>query len=129
MTPTWPSDWRYALKAILSWTLFLACVVGVVIGRGQGWPLVALLALALVPALTVALQFRAAYRLIAKQDEFVRALTLKRMVVAAAVTITLTTGWSVMEFAGAPRLPAWLIYPLFWSLFAMVTPLVRDTRA
>ena len=129
MNPTWPTNWRYTLSAIASWILFLACVLTVAIGRSLGWPLAALIALALVPALTVALQFRAAYRLIATQDEFVRALTLKRMVVAAAAAITLVTAWSVVEFAGLPHLPAWVIYPLFWGLFGMVTPLIRDTRA
>ncbi|WP_165186273.1 hypothetical protein [Caulobacter soli] len=129
MTPTWPTSWRYTLGAVVAWILFLACVLGVTAGRAQGWPMAALAALALVPALTVALQFRAAYRLIAEQDEFVRALTLKRMTVAAAAAITLATAWSGLELIGLPHLPAWLIYPLFWGLFGLVTPLIRDTRA
>jgi len=129
MNPTWPTNWRYTLGAIAAWMLFLACVTGVTVGRASGWPLAVLVFLALVPAVTVALQFRAAYRLIAAQDEFVRALTLKRMVVAAAAAIALATAWSVMELIGLPRLPAWLIYPLFWGLFGIATPLIRDTRA
>jgi hypothetical protein len=129
MNPTWPTNWRYILCAVAAWILFLACVLGVTAGRAYAWPTAALVALALVPAVTVALQFRAAYRLIATQDEFVRALTLKRMVVAAGTTITLATAWSVTEPIGLPHLPAWLIYPLFWGVFGMVTPLVRDTRA
>jgi hypothetical protein len=129
MTPTWPTDWRYVIGAVASWVLFLASVFAVVFGRHAGWPLAALVIVALVPALTVALQFRAAYRLITAQDEFVRALTAKRMVVAAGLSITLATAWSVTELAGLPHLPAWLIYPLFWGLFGMVTPLIRDSRA
>ncbi len=128
MNPSWPADWRYALGAMSAWALFLATVAGVAIGARAGWPAPALLALALIPAATVAWQFRAAYRLITAQDEFVRALTVKRMIVAAGASITLATAWSVMELAGLPHLPAWLIYPLFWGLFGVVTPMIRDAR-
>jgi len=129
MDPTWPTNWRYVTGAVASWALFLAAVVGVVFGKAAGWPPVALMVLAAIPAATVARQFWAAYRLIAAQDEFVRALTVKRMVVAAGLSITLATAWSVMELIGAPHLPAWLIYPLFWGLFGMVTPFIQDGRA
>ncbi|KQY34686.1 hypothetical protein ASD21_20155 [Caulobacter sp. Root1455] len=129
MNPTWPANPRYVIGAMASWALFLACVVGVVFGRTSGWPPAALMALAAVPAATVAWQFWAAYRLIAAQDEFFRALTVKRMVVAAGLSITLATAWSVMELTGLPHLPAWLIYPLFWGLFGLVTPVIRDSRA
>ena len=129
MNPTWPADWRYVLGAIGAWVLFLASVVGVAIGKSAGWPMAGLMILALIPAITVALQFWAAYRLIAAQDEFVRALTVKRMAAAAGLSITLATAWSVTELAGLPHLPAWLIYPLFWGLFGLVTPMIRDARA
>jgi hypothetical protein len=129
MNPSWPANWRYVFGAIGAWALFLASVLGVAIGKDAGWPPAALTVLAVVPAITVALQFRAAYRLISAQDEFVRALTVKRMVVAAGASITLATAWSVMELAGLPHLPAWLIYPLFWGLFGVVTPMIRDARA
>ena len=129
MNPTWPADWRYVLGAIGAWVLFLACVAGVAIGKSAGWPMAGLMILALIPAITVALQFWAAYRLIAAQDEFVRALTVKRMAAAAGLSITLATAWSVTELAGLPHLPAWLIYPLFWGLFGLVTPMIRDARA
>ena len=128
MNPPWPGGWRYWLGAAVSWGLFLACVYAVEVGRRAGWPAAALLALALAPAANVALQFYAAYRLIAAQDEYVRALTAKRMIVAAGASITLATAWSVSERIGAPHLPAWLIYPLFWGLFGVVTPLVRETN-
>ncbi|CAN5283035.1 hypothetical protein BH10PSE4_BH10PSE4_46450 [soil metagenome] len=129
MNPSWPSDLRYVAGAVGAWVLFLACVVAVAFGRRAGWPMAALVALALVPAITVALQFVAAYRLIAAQDEFVRALTVKRMVVAAALSITLATAWSVLELVCLPHLPTWLIYPLFWGMLGLVTPMIRNARA
>ena len=121
----WPGGWKYPVGAILSWVTFLSSLVALQIGLQQNWPAAALWALALVPATTVAVQFVAAYRLIARQDEFVRALTVKRMIVAAGLAITIATAWSVAESVGLPHLPAWLIYPLFWGLFGVVTPMVR----
>lgn len=125
---SWPGGWKYRLGAILLWIIFLTAVATLQLGRQQGWPAQALWVLAMVPAAMVAIQFVIAYRLIAAQDEFVRALTTKRMIIAAGFAITLATAWSVAEPIGLPHLPAWIIYPLFWGLFGMVTPIVRGSK-
>ncbi len=126
MPPRW--GWKYISGSVAGWLLFLAAVYALVVGRRAGWPEPAMLALSLAPAVTVALQFLAAYRRIAAEDEFVRALTAKRMIFAAAVSLTLATGWSVGEFAGLPHLPAWLVYPLFWGMFGVATPLIQRSQ-
>ena len=125
------SEWGvlFFFGATGGWILFLACVYALVIGRREGWPPAAMIALSLVPAITVALQFLAAYRRIAAQDEFVRALTAKRMIFAAAVSFTIVTAWSVGELAGLPHLPAWLVYPLFWGMLGLATPLIQRSQA
>ena len=128
MDPPWPGGRWYAFGAVGLWALFLASLCVLLVGRSAGWPAPALWALALVPAATVAIQFFVAYRLIAAQDEFVRALTVKRMIVAAGLDITIATAWSVAELVGLPHLPAWLIYPLFWGLFGMLTPVIRGSK-
>lgn len=127
MPPQW--GWKYILGAVGSWILFLASLYALLVGRKDGWPAAALIGLSLIPAATVALQFRAAYLRIASQDEFVRALTAKRMIFAAAVAITLATAWSMGELVGLPHLPAWLVYPLFWGMFGVATPLIHKTQA
>ena len=39
------------------------------------------------------------------------------------------TFWGFGEtFAGAPHLPAWLIYPLFWAAFGLVSPFIRSSN-
>ena len=32
------------------------------------------------------------------------------------------------NFAGAPHLPAWLIYPLFWAAYGVVSPFIRASN-
>ena len=128
MNPPWPGGWRYTLGAIGAWLLFLAALVGVVYGREAGWPQGLLGALACLPAVIALAQFVVAYRLVAKEDEFVRGLFAKRMLTAGALVIVLAIAWSGAEMMGAPHLGAWLIYPLFWGLFGLVTPFVKGSN-
>lgn len=64
-----------------------------------------------------------------ESDEFVRALTARRFIVAAGLAMALFSAWGFMESYGdAPHAPGWLIYPLFWGLFGLVSPFVKSTR-
>jgi len=126
---TWPKNPGYVVIAVVLWSLFLADLYVLCWGRQAGWSRETLWGLAAAPGLIVAQQFYLAYRLIARQDEFARGLTAKRIIAAGGLTIALATGWSVAEqFAGAPVIPMWLMYPLFWSLFAVVTPIIQDSQ-
>jgi hypothetical protein len=128
LNPSWPWNKGYAISAIGLWLVFLAAIFLAQWGLHERWPTWALLLISTIPAITVAVTCRLAWRLIAVQDEFLRALTLKRMIVAAGTTITLVTLCSVAETTHLlPNFPAWVIWPLFWGLFGAVTPLIRTT--
>jgi len=128
LNPGWPWNRHYAFAAISLWLIFLTAVCVVQWGFEQHWSQWSLRLLAIVPAISVAITCRLAWRLIAVQDEFVRALTLKRMIAAAGATITFVTLGSVAAMAHLlPYFPAWIIWPLFWGLFGVVTPLIRTT--
>ena len=130
MDEDWPSA-RYTVGSLLNWLFFLAVVALLWWGEATGrlpevvqWPLVLLL------AGTVAAQFVVAYRSIAGQDEFVRAITLKRGIAAAGLTITAAALWGLAEqFLGAPKVPLWLVYPFFWGATGIVTPFIRSSHA
>lgn len=128
MNVPFPGGKSYAFGAVGGWLLFLTTLVMVVMGRQRGWPTPLVAGLAVAPPVIVAAQFYTAYRLLAAQDEFVRALFAKRMLIAAALTIMFATAWSGAELIGAPHLPAWLLYPLLWGLFGVLTPLVRGSN-
>jgi len=119
---------RYAVGSLINWAAFLGGVA--LLAWGSDRLAAALLWLiAIVMTASVAAQFGAFYRLIAGQDEFLRAITAKRLLVAAAVTLTLAVfAGLAVQFLGTPLLPLWLLYPLFWGVFGMVTPLVRSSR-
>lgn len=93
------------------------------IGRAGG------LALGVTVAAPVAGQLWATLALMNESDEFVRAVTAKRFIVASGLAMALATAWGFMEtFGDAPHIPAWLIYPLFWAMFGLVTPFIRTSR-
>ncbi|WP_443750713.1 hypothetical protein [Asticcacaulis solisilvae] len=126
---TWPKSATYTTTALLMWAGFLACIYALEGARSHGWSQPAIIALSLVPALIVIVQFLLAYRLIARQDEFTRALTAKRILAASGLAIALVVAASVTQaYAGLPAFPLWLVYPVFWGLFGMVTPVIRDSR-
>jgi len=123
----WPNSPRYVLTSIVLWLIFLAAIFGVTWGKYNGWPDSALWALALVPAATVLIQTFMAYNLISKQDEFVRALIAKRMLAATGATITVVVAYGpFQQLLNAPEVPAWVVYPLFWGLFGMLSGVIRD---
>jgi hypothetical protein len=60
-------------------------------------------------------------------DEFERSLIVQSMLWGLGVTLSVTTVWGFMEnFAGAPRLDLYLVFPLFMIAFGVAQPLVRS---
>lgn len=106
--------------------LNLAAIFGVFdawIGTPTGW------VLALAVALPIAGQAWALLRLIVDSDEFLRVLWAKRVIWSAGVVMVVCTAWGFGEsYANAPHLNAWLIFPLFWAVSAVVWPFVRSSR-
>jgi hypothetical protein len=130
MSDGWPESRSYVIATLALWGFFLLAIAALSWGSGRGqWPAAALWGLALVLAGSVAGQFMMAYRLITAQDEFIRGLTAKRMIGAAGVTITVAVLWGTAEqFIGARDLPMWVVYPLFWGAFGIVTPFIGTSK-
>jgi len=131
MGEDWPSSRRYVIGTVLNWAMFLGVVTLLWWGDVAGnlpeavqWLLVLLLTASVVA------QFVVAYRSVAAEDEFVRALTFKCGIAAAGVTISAAVLWGLAEqFLDAPAVPMWLVYPFFWGAFGMVSPFIRSSRA
>lgn len=74
-------------------------------------------------------QIWATLSLMKEADEFVRAVVAKQFISAAGLAFAAATIWGFGEtFAGAPHLPAWGIYPLFWASFGLIAPFIRTSR-
>jgi hypothetical protein len=62
----------------------------------------------------------------AEPDEFARSVMVQAMLWGLGVTLSVTTVWGFMEnFAAAPHLDLYLVFPLFMIAFGIAQPLVR----
>jgi len=125
-----PADRRYVIRTMAFMGGYVAVNVAAIygafdaiIGKPAGW------LLGLAVAAPVAGQIWATLRLMVESDEFVRILTAKRFIVASGLAMAAFCGWGFAEtYGGAPHAPGWMIYPLFWGLYGLVTPFIRSTQ-
>ena len=88
-----------------------------------------LVCLALLPGLAVCGQLFVTLRLMARTDEFMRAMMAKRFIIAAGLTFAAATIWGFLEtFADWPHLPLYVVYMAFWFFFGLVSPFVKSSR-
>jgi len=86
-------------------------------------------ALGLAVAAPVAGQIWATLALMRDADEFVRAVTAKRFIIASGLTMAVASAWGFLElYAHATHISAAMVYPLFWGIYGLVTPFVRTAR-
>lgn len=126
-----PVGRRYVMRTFAFMVPYVAICAGMmttdafdgVMGKPAGWVLAAAVAAPVVG------QIWATLALMRESDEFVRMVTAKQFIIAAGLAMAIATFWGFGEtFAGAPHLPAWLIYPLFWAAFGLVSPFVRSSN-
>lgn len=127
---TTPAGRRYARRTMAFMAGYAAVNVGAIFGAFddiQSTPAAWLLAAAV--SAPVVGQLWATLSLMRESDEFVRAVAAKQFILSAGMAMAIASFWGFAEsYAGAPHLPAWLIYPLFWACFGFVSPFVRDSR-
>ena len=124
-----PAHKRYVIRTNMFMTGYVlvnvAAIFGAfdeIIGKAAG------VVLGLCVAAPIAGQLWATLSLMNEADEFVRALTAKRFVIASGLAMALFSGWGFAEsYGGAWHAPGWLIYPLFWGLFGLVSPFVKSS--
>jgi len=120
---------KYLLRTMAFMGGYVAINVAAITGAFDDIGRTAGLALGLVVAAPVAGQIWATLALMGESDEFMRALLAKRFIVASGLAMAIACAWGFMESYGdAPHVPAWMIYPLFWALFGIVTPFIRTSR-
>ena len=92
------------------------------VGGVSGWVLAAAV------SAPVAGQIWATLAFIRDSDEFVAAVTAKRFIIAAGLTLALAVFWGFAEkFAEAPHIEGWWVYVVFWALMGVMPVFVRST--
>ncbi len=125
-----PAGRRYVIRTAGFMTGYMALMFLVMFGaldRIQNTP--AAWVLAAVATAPVIGQIWATLSLMRESDEFVRAVTAKQFILAAGLAMAVAVLWGFGEsFAGAPHIPAWFIYPLFWACFAVAATFIRSSQ-
>lgn len=124
-----PADKTYTRRAIVWSLVYIALVLALSSARrfhwlDEPWNWVT----AWTPAIPIAGIMWALLVFLRDSDEFVRALTAKRIVIAVAISQVLCTIWGFLEvYAGASHQEMYLVFPIFWLSFVAVTPFVRSS--
>jgi hypothetical protein len=125
-----PADRQYRLEMRLWTGFYVAVVFGLSFADRAGMLTGPLgVALSILPAVPIAGIMVGILRLMQRSDEYVRALTAKRFVVASGISYSLAAAWGFAEtFAQAPHAPMWLMFPGFWVVFGLTAVFIRTTR-
>ena len=118
---------RYSLGIVFWMTLYIAALftsIWVIKTQHPAGPWLWLLAV--LPALPVGGTIVVFLRYIEAVDEYVRGVILKRFITATGLTLFLCTAWGFLEEnAGLHHFPLYLVYPVFWLMFALASALYR----
>ena len=126
-----PAHRRYIIRTMAFSVPYVAICVAMMttdafddlMGKPAAWVLAAAVSAPVIG------QIWATLALMRESDEFVRGLTAKHFILAAGLAMAVAVFWGFGEtFAGAPHIPAWLIYPLFWALYGVSSPFIRSSR-
>lgn len=95
----------------------------------QALPSWAVYAVALGCALPTGGVMVAVLRLMSRVDEFMRAVMVRRFVIATGVTLFLCGAWGFLEtYAGFQHVELWTAFPIFWAAFGVVSAFVKSTK-
>lgn len=121
---------RYVIRTMAFMTPYvLVCVAAIggvfdeVIGKPAGWVLAAAVSAPVIG------QIWSTLALMRESDEFVRALVAKQFILSAGAAMAVAVLWGFGEsFAGAPHLPAWLVYAVFWACYGVIAPFIKSSN-
>ena len=127
---TSPAHKRYVFRTMAFMSGYVAVNVAAIFGAFDDIASpVAAWGLALTVSAPVVGQIWATLSLMRESDEFVRAVVAKQFILASGLAMAVASVWGFGEsYAGAYHLRAWLIYPLFWGCFGLVSPFVKSSN-
>jgi hypothetical protein len=121
-----PQAKTYIVRTMVFMGIYVLINAGAIAGLMNGLPAPARWVLAALVSLPIAGQIWATLVMIRDSDEFIGAFLARQFILASGVAMALFSAWGFAEsYAGAAHVAGWMIYPLFWACFALVSPFVR----
>lgn len=120
---------KYRIRTLMFMGGYVAVNVAAILGAFDDIKRPGAIVFALVVTAPIIGQIWSLISWMRESDEFMRALTAKRFIIATGITLALASVWGFMEFyAAAPHISAAMVFPLFCVAFGLVTPLVRTSH-
>lgn len=121
---------EYTIQMLIWMALYVGLLCGAILFIKDHHPTGPLLyALAVLPALPIGGTIVTFLRLIERSDEFIRAIMVRRVLIAMGLTLFLSTAIGFIEnFTETQLIGRYLIYGMFWACFGLVTPFVRGSK-
>jgi hypothetical protein len=118
---------RYTIGMTIWMALYAAALFGsitLIQSQAPTGPLLYLLAV--LPALPIGGTILTFLAYIERVDEYLRAVLVKRFIIATGLTLFICTAWGFLENnAGAHHFSLYLVSPLFWGLFGATSLILR----
>ncbi|ESQ80618.1 hypothetical protein [Asticcacaulis sp. YBE204] len=121
---------EYTIQMIVWMTLYVGLLTGAILYIKTNHPTGPLLyALAILPALPIGGTIVTFLRFIERSDEYIRAMMVRRVLIAMGLTLFLSTAIGFIEnFTETQLIERYLVYPMFWACFGLVSPFVRGSK-
>jgi hypothetical protein len=118
----------YVFSMSLWLTIYVALIaLATWVHNTGGFPPTLSFLIAASPAFPIGGVILAVMRFIDASDEYVRAITVRRFVLATGLTLFACSIWGFLEtFAGVTHLPLWIVFPAFWAFYGLASIAVRD---
>lgn len=125
---TTPADREYRIGLTLWISAYAALLtLSIYLIRGYSPQGALLYAVAAAPSLPIGGTIWQMLRYLDRCDEYVRAIMMRRFVLATGATLFICTFWGFLESnAGVPHVELYLVYPLFWGCFGLISGFVRQ---
>jgi len=119
---------RYTIGMTIWMALYVAALFGsitLIQSQAPTGPLLYLLAV--LPALPIGGTILTFLAYIGRVDEYLRAVLVRRFIIATGLTLFICTAWGfIEENAGGHHFSLYLVYPLFWGLFGLTSLIMRQ---
>ncbi|WP_140984899.1 hypothetical protein [Asticcacaulis tiandongensis] len=121
---------RYTIGMTVWMLLYAVCLIASITFIRQYHPEgIVLYAVAILPSLPIGGTIHVVMRYMKEADEYIRGLMSHRFILATGMVLFICTFWGFAEnFAQAPQIPLYLVYPMFWASFALICPFVRHAK-
>jgi putative oxidoreductase len=120
---------RYVFRTVAFMAVYVALNTAAIFGLFDGRNQLTSWGLSLAVAIPIAGQIWAVLALMREVDEFVRGVMAKRFIIASGLAMAALSTWGFLEsYARTPHVPGWMIYPMFWAAYGLISPFVRTSR-